>query len=118
MQLSKLFVLIGLLGLIPHQASAQDSNVRDDTRCLIVGAKLLSQSDATKKSAGMMLTIYYFGRLDAHIPKLDVESLIMKEVDSMTPQDFVAEAKRCGNNLAVKGQEMSRIGQDLSRLGH
>jgi hypothetical protein len=113
MQMSKLLALIALLGLVPLQASAQDSSVRDDVHCLIVGAKFVSLGDDAHKSAGMMLTIYYFGRLDAHVPKLDVESLLIKEVGTMTPEGYEADVKRCGNNLASKGQEISRIGQDL-----
>jgi hypothetical protein len=103
---------MGFLGLLPLQVSAQDSDVRDDVRCLVVGSKFAGLGDAYK-SAGMMITIYYFGRLDAHIPKLDVGDLVVKEATAMTPEDFRSEAKRCGNTFAVKGQELTQIGKDL-----
>ena len=61
--------------------------------------------------------MYYFGRLDAHVPKLDIEDLIVKEITTMTSADYGSEAKRCGSNLTEKGQEMTRIGKDLIERG-
>lgn len=109
--------LVGVLGLIPLQAWAQDVDTRDDVRCLVVGMRFAALSDATYKSAGMMLSMYYFGRLDAHVPKLDIEDLIVKEITTMTSADYGSEAKRCGSNLTEKGQEMTRIGKDLIERG-
>ncbi len=114
MRVSKLFPLIGLLGVVPLQAQAQDLDTRSDVRCLVVGMRFAALSDPTYKSAGMMLSLYYFGRLDARVPKLDLGDLTAKEVSAMTPADYSSEAKRCGGNLTDKGQELTRIGTDLA----
>jgi hypothetical protein len=118
MRAGKLLTLVGLLGLIPLQAFAQDLDFRGDVRCLVVGIRFAALSDATYKSAGMMLSMYYFGRLDAHVPKLDIEDLIVKEVTTMTQADYGSEAQRCGGDLTAKGQEMTRIGKDLVERGN
>jgi len=112
-----ILALAGLFGLFPFHARAQDLDIAGDVRCLVVGMKISALTDATYKSAGMMISMYYFGRLDAHVPKLDIEDLIVKEVTTMTQSDFGSEAKRCGGNLTTKGQEMTKIGEDLIERG-
>lgn len=107
-----LTVLVGALTLSSAQARAQDAETIADVRCVIVGA-LLVQKDATQRSTGMMLSMYYIGRLDGRLPKLDLEELLIKEGNRMTASDIGSEAKRCGASLADKGQELTRIGKDI-----
>lgn len=113
MQNRRLSVLAGILMSSPLQASAQDVETIADVRCLVVGFKLAENVDAALRSAGMMLSIYYIGRLDGRVPSLDIEDLLIKEVTTMTPTDYGSEAKRCGASLADKGQEITRIGKDM-----
>jgi hypothetical protein len=83
---------------------------------VIVGAKLAASPDATKKSAGAMLMIYYIGRLDGRSPEIDNESLMIREIEKMTAATFLQESERCGKALSAKGKEITRIGEDLARL--
>jgi len=112
-----LTVLAGALTLSSAQAPAQDPETIADVRCLIVGMKFVGMTDPTQQSAGMMLSMYYIGRLDGRVPKLDIEELMIKQISAMTTADYGSEAKRCGASLTDKGQEITRIGKDMVERG-
>ncbi len=112
-----LSVLAGALAFWSVQASAQDAEIIADLRCVIVGMGASEMPDPNVHSAGMMLTIYYLGRLDARVPKLDIEEPMIKEISKMTPADYKSEAQRCGASLTTKGQQITRIGQDMVQRG-
>lgn len=94
-------------------APASDSDVISDVRCIVVGAAMAGTQDQTAKSSGIMLTLYYIGRLEGRAPNVDLEQLILEQSSAMTKSEFGAEATRCGSHLADKGREITRIGQDL-----
>jgi hypothetical protein len=70
-----------------------------------------------QRPAGLMIAMYYFGRLDERSPHGDTERLIEAEASKMTPADYRAGAARCGKALGVKGQELQAIGAALARKG-
>jgi hypothetical protein len=109
--------LAGLLALWSVQVRAQDAETSADIRCVLVGIQFAGMADPSQRSAGMMLSLYYIGRLDAHVPKLDIEDLMVKEISTMSPSDYGFEAKRCGGRLTEKGQEITRIGKDMIERG-
>ena len=117
MRNSLLSVLAGALTFWSVQAPAQDAETIADVRCLIVGVRISGMPDSNMQSAGTMLSLYYIGRLDAHVPKLDIEELMIKEISTMTTSDYGSEAKRCGTSLTDKGQEITRIGRDMIQRG-
>ena len=112
-----LTVLAGILTLSSLQARAQDAETIGDVRCLIVGMKISGMADSTQQSAGLMLSMYYIGRLDGRVPQLDIEDLMIREISTMTTADYGSEAKRCGASLTNKGQEITRIGKDMIERG-
>jgi phage FluMu protein gp41 len=93
---------------------AQDAKTIDDVHCVIVGARLAGQSDSSKQSVGVMMTLYYVGRLDGRMPTLDLQSLIRKELSSITAADYEYERKRCGDRMAEKGKQIQQIGKDIA----
>jgi hypothetical protein len=112
-----LTLLMGTLALSSTLAFAQDAETIADVRCVIIGMKLVGMADPAKQSAGMMLSIYYIGRLDGRVPQLDIEELMVKEISTMTASDYGSDAQRCGASLMDKGQEITRIGKDLVERG-
>jgi hypothetical protein len=110
-------VLVGALTLASAQTRAQEAETIADVRCVVVGTRLAQMADPTQRSAGMMLSMYYIGRLDGRVPKLDLEELLIKELSMMTTSDYGSEAKRCGGALQTRGQEIARIGKDLVEKG-
>jgi len=112
-----LTVLVVALTLSSSEVRAQDEETIADVRCVIVGMKFVGMADPNQRSAGTMLSMYYIGRLDGRVPKLDLEELLVKEASTMTTSDYGSEAKRCGASLTAKGQEITRIGKDIVERG-
>lgn len=112
MRTGLLTLLAMALWLSSTQVLAQDEATIADVRCLLVGFNV-SGTDSKLRAAGQVLSMYYMGRLDAHVPKLDIEALIIQQASLMTPADFASEQVRCGNNLADTGREIKRIGKAM-----
>jgi hypothetical protein len=90
------FVLASMLILFSIPIRAQDSDSIAHVRCVVIALKLAAMPTATQQSAGMMAFLYYIGRLEGRVPRLDVEDLIVREVSTMTAADYSSEAQRCG----------------------
>jgi hypothetical protein len=109
----RLCILAGVLTLMSAQARSQGGDTTADVRCVVAGIKYLGLPNSAQHSAGMMLVLYYLGRLDGHMPKLEVEDLIVKESARMAAADFDPEAKRCGDGITVRGQLIGQMGKEM-----
>jgi hypothetical protein len=85
--------------------------VTADVRCLIVGLSMGSVPGAAPRTAGVMIAMYYLGRLDARSPKPDLEALLGEEVEKITPNDLKSESVRCGTEFKSKGNQLAKIGR-------
>ena len=117
MRNSLLSVFAAALTFWSVQTSAQDAEMIADVRCFIIGVRISEMPDSNMHSAGTMLSLYYIGRLDARVPRPNIEELMIKEISTMTTADYGSEAKRCGASLRDKGQEITRIGRDMIQRG-
>lgn len=114
--LSVWVVLFAALAYGPSFAArAANRYALSDVRCVVVGLRMVEMPASQQRTAGMMLAIYYLGRLDGRAPDAEVEGLIEREAEKMTAAEFRSNAVRCGNALTLKGQEIQRIGAELSR---
>lgn len=85
-----------------------------DVRCVVVALRMAEMAEPQRRVAGTMLALYYLGRLDGRVPDNELEGLIERETGKMTEAEFRANAVRCGKALALKGQEIQKIGAELS----
>jgi len=106
---------VGMLMGLCQVVFASDRQAVADVRCVVVGLRMVEMTTPQPRAAGMMLAIYYLGRLDSGAPDAEVEGLIEKEAREMTEAQFRANAVRCGKALSLKGQEIQKIGADLNR---
>jgi hypothetical protein len=97
------------------QAHAEDRQVYADVDCVVVGLHMVQMASQQQSSVGLMLAIYYLGRLDGRVPDSQVKQLIETEAKKMNPPEFRANAVRCGKALTARGQEIQEIGADLVR---
>jgi hypothetical protein len=109
-------VLVGVFTLLPAYAQAPQAETIDDVRCVAVGMSMGGSGNSTQQSAGMMLALYYIGRIDGREPTLDIEVSMTKELLKMTSADFSREASRCGGHLTEKGKEITKMGEDMMEL--
>ena len=106
---------LDLLGISSiAKVRATDHEALADARCIVVAMKLATLNDPQQRSAGVMLTIYYLGRLDGRSLHTDTERLMEQQARKMTSAELRSDAVRCEMVLTRKGQEMVRIGADLS----
>ena len=121
MNLIRVTALLGifLLGAIsPEQGRAQTPEQGPpaaDIRCLLIGSLMVANSTgATQRSAGLMLSIYWVGRLDS-FSRQQIEDAMVSEARGMTPTQIQTETVRCGDILQAKGQMMQDIGNNIIR---
>ena len=92
--------------------------VTDDVRCFVLTLQMMQSQNSTEMMAGMMAHSYYLGRIDGRVPDLDLEERVIAELPNMTKPDFFrAEAMRCGQEMAARGQAEKAIGEDLKKRG-
>jgi hypothetical protein len=96
-------------------AQAQDADNIADIRCVAVGIRFAELPDSHQKSTGTLLVLYYIGRLDGRAPSLDIETLLAQQIAKMSDADYGVEATRCGKWLAVKGEQITHIGEDMMK---
>jgi hypothetical protein len=111
-----IWVLAALLA--PSLAdAAPDTETAADVRCIAVGFKMAQLDNPQIKSAGQLLAIYYLGRLDGHDSAVNLEDLIIDQISKMDEAAFRAAATQCGTSLTAKGQQLTRIGEDMVKRG-
>jgi hypothetical protein len=118
-QTRRIGIHIGILAFLSAHAQshekAQPSEASADARCVVIGLNIAGMADASRQSAGTMLALYYIGRLEGRVPKLDLEHFILGQMAGMAPSDFESEARRCGLGLSEKGQEITKIGNAIAK---
>jgi len=111
------FAFIAAIGMY-STACADETETAGDARCFIVGIQMSRAADASQQNAGLLLALYYLGRLDGMVPKVDLEELLAKETPAMAElAEFKKEAVRCGKALSEKGVAIQQIGQHLTLRG-
>lgn len=116
----KYFGFVASLFMVaPGLARAKDANLMADVRCVIIGVRMMGDGqNASLKTAGLMLDLYYLGRLDGRDPHFDLEDAIVAQLPKMSQSDYAANARRCGRSLQLKGAQITMIGKELIRRGH
>jgi hypothetical protein len=111
-------ILAAALVLVAPAASRAASEVDiADVRCVAVAFRISELPAPVQKSSGLLMAVYYLGRLDGRAPERDIEDLIFEQITKMTNEDYRAEAVRCGNTLTEKGRKITQMGENLSRRG-
>lgn len=102
--------------LICSSAQASNDESSADVRCVLVSINMGASGTAAQRAAAIMVAMYFFGRLDARLPRSDVERLIASESKKITRAELRTSATYCGTMIEEKGQEFARLGKDFERL--
>jgi hypothetical protein len=87
----------------------------DDIKCLAASIELSGSQDPDDQSIGMLSTMFWLGRLDGRDPSLDLEKQMAAGAFDMKDTDRKAEAARCATLLKTRGEELTRLGEQLRR---
>lgn len=112
---SALFCLAGSTAVAAD--AANDDATEADVRCVVVAMRMGSSDNPQMKTAGMIASMYFLGRVDSRNPDLDLETRIIDDLQKMTPEDLRAESQRCGNILTARGAALKTMGEDMIRKG-
>jgi hypothetical protein len=111
------FVALALAAELCAGANTKEVASIDDVRCVAVGIKLAGMANSPQQTPGMMITMYYLGRLEARLSKIAIEKLIVDQIPKMSAADYENEAKRCGTILTEKGLQIRQIGNEVLHGG-
>lgn len=102
-----------MLALLAAAAAATPTGLEADLRCLLTSSALAGNADPKLKQAGMMSSLYWFGRVEGRLSDTALEERLTKIAETMSPELFKAEAKRCGEILQQRGTAMQAIGRGM-----
>jgi len=95
-------------------AHAQDTDPASlDARCAMIGLGIAGTEAATpeQRSNGMVLAVYYIGRLQGRTPNIDLRAAFQRQAQT-TPQDRLeGEGTRCTNEFRAVGQTLNAMNQ-------
>lgn len=91
------------VSIVPLPSHATDRSSVADARCVIVASRMVTLQDAQQRGAGMLLAMFYLGRLEARNGYAEERRLILEEAKSMTVSDLRSAAMRCGKALQEEG---------------
>lgn len=112
-----LAILIAILALPSMRVVAQDATTTADIRCVVVGMQMSGSVNSPLQPRGILLTLFYLGRLDGRVPELDIESLLIEQAGKMSDADYASEGRRCDAGLTQKGQQIIELGKHLIERG-
>jgi hypothetical protein len=97
----------GLALSIPVRADEPPQGAVNDVRCLVVGLRFANSSNnATVAYAGKIVASYYFGRIKAEAPNLNVQDQVDHEAAAMSGDAIAAESTRCGADFQTQSAAM------------
>jgi hypothetical protein len=106
-------LLSAALLFAPVCALAADQDAADVT-CVFVGMRMSQSPDAATRAVSVGTIMYFMGKLDGRSPKYDLLPRLM-EVQSRMSQDLLmTEAKRCEDEIAVRGAAINAAGRSLA----
>ena len=98
--------LAGLLVLaVASEASAQIPPV-EDLHCLLAMGALQTNADPNVKSAGVMGSIYFLGKVAATQPNIDLGGQLASEAVKLKGQSTRALLERCLQEYSTRSQQL------------
>ena len=111
--MKNILLLSAALLLAPACAFAADLDEADVT-CVFVGMRMSQSPDAATRAVSVGTIMYFMGKLDGRSPKYDLLPHLT-EVQSRMSQDLlITEAKRCEDEISVRGNTINAAGRSLS----
>jgi len=108
------YLLAALLALGGTAANAEaPSTTSHDAQCLLISGVLASKQDPKIRTAGMMGSMFFLGKLLAVDPNLDLTATLKKEYDVMTPPAIIALQPKCNAELEARSRQLGTAGDTL-----
>jgi hypothetical protein len=110
----RIVILAAAAGLLAAGGARAAEPSAADVRCITIDFLLAgSAKDDNVKQAALLSSFYFLGKVDGAAPGADLEGKIREVAAKLTQADAVADAKRCGDELATRGREIEALGERL-----
>ena len=83
-----------------------------DVRCMLGMYAAMKNPQLTASAASASL--YYAGRIEGRDPKFDFKAELIKEAAKMSPGDFGFSARRCFDEIKVRGESLKAAAESLT----
>lgn len=107
-------VTVTFLAIYPVLAATPADGAAQDARCILVAARLATDTSQDVRSRAGMMLMYYLGRFEGRELPYDLQDLLRRELRNMTTDEFQKNARLCNVEFISKGREISLIGKNLS----
>src|SRR5690349_16546544 len=91
-------------------AAPAPNDLRNDIRCFMVASELGGSNDQSERTAGLLASEYYLGRIDGRAPGLNLEAAMMRELP-ISDTDRASLLRSCGARLQARGAAVQAIGE-------
>ncbi|HEV2650634.1 MAG TPA: hypothetical protein VGU69_05200 [Rhizomicrobium sp.] len=105
-------LLSAALLLAPACAFAADQNTADLT-CVVVGMRMSQSPDGRTRTVSVGTIMYFMGKLDGRSPNYDLQTHLADVQSRLTQDALLAEARRCEDEIAARGNAIDAIGRNL-----
>jgi hypothetical protein len=106
-------LLSAALLLAPACAFAADQDAADVT-CVFVGMRMSQSPDAATRAVSVGTIMYFMGKLDGRSPKYDLLPHLSDVQSHMSQDLLILEAKRCEDEISVRGNAIDAAGRSLA----
>ena len=95
--------------------SSHKAENRADVRCIL--AMAVMRKNPQYENWGGLGMLYFTGRLEGRMPKLNLASAIRREVSQMRPAEYNDEVKRCSDLLTERNTSLRALGAQMQPRG-
>lgn len=95
----------------------QTDAVGKDVHCLYVYMAMGTSEKPEVQAAAVIGTFFWYGKLSGQVDDAQIEDRIVQVIESQSDAGFMADAQRCGMEMAQRGAAMKDLGAHLEQKG-
>jgi hypothetical protein len=97
-----------LAAAVGGSAHAQDAAADADLRCAAV-IYYLHATDEKPSDEGLRAVLYFLGRVQAHEPKIDIQTRLPQAIRDLAGPKMVDEVNRCAGVFSAGTDELDKV---------
>lgn len=103
--------------LVAVPPASQSSPYNGDLECLVAVTQLTASNDEAAKSAGLLGSMFFAGKIFGAQPDIDLDQSLLQAAKRIKPEQISSLLKRCGSEMQERGDQIQAAGRFLSSQG-
>lgn len=104
---------IAYLLLAAAPAADADDQLRFDVQCMVATQQAAEQLEGALAMASQMASMFYFGRVDSHLPNSEVDERIAAAAKAIEGKQLGPLLEECGQFMQARGKAMEALGMKM-----